>query len=195
MPPLIFVRVAASMAYERFYERCGTCARGLANGALLVRRSDRAPCALLARAFEITRAGSGAAIVRGRDARCRRKRSNIWSTKAGAARPLYRYLGTPTPAGRGRRLPPNATAAKERTRVCILRMEAAQVVCVHRCSAGHRLVAQPDVRQVAPRLADRRVELQRQRAPDRPILVLEVRHGPRQSLNIHFFAVARHLRM
>ena len=120
MPPRIFVRVAASMVYDFFYERCGTCARGLAMELFLVRRSDRAPCALLARAFEITRAGSGAAIVRGRDARCRRKRSNIWSTKAGAARPLYRYLGTPTPAGRGRRLPPNATAAKERTRVCYL---------------------------------------------------------------------------
>ena len=43
----------------------------------VVRRSDRAPCALLARAFEMARACSGKQVVRGRDARCRRKRSNI----------------------------------------------------------------------------------------------------------------------
>ena len=56
------------MVSERFYERCGTCARGLANGALLVRRSDRAPCALLARAFEMARARSGEQVVRVQDA-------------------------------------------------------------------------------------------------------------------------------
>ena len=75
---------------------------------------------------------------------------------------LPRYLGYPYadaaapaegvdyPTPRHRREGPECT---------ILRMEAAQVVCVHQCSAGHRLVAQPDVRQVAPRLADGGVEL------------------------------------
>ena len=54
---------------------------------------------------------------------------------------------------------PPPTPPPRRTRVCILRMEAAQVSCVHQCSAGHRLVAQPDVAEVAPRLADGGVEL------------------------------------
>ena len=57
---------------------------------------------------------------------------------------------------------------------------------VQGCSAGHRLVAEPDVRQVAPRLADRRVELQRQRAAHGPIFIFQVRHGPSASQYIPF---------
>ena len=56
MPPRIFVRVAASMADERW---------ALARAAWQMELSGSggltgAPCALLARAFETARAGSGA---------------------------------------------------------------------------------------------------------------------------------------
>ena len=66
---------------------------------------------------------------------------------------------------------------------------------VQECSAGHRLVAEPDVRQVAPRLADGGVQLQRQRAAHGPIFIFEIGDGPRQRLNIYLLSVARHLRV
>ena len=60
-----------------------------------------------------------------------------------------------------RHLPRHPRRRREGPECAILRIGMQTHRNVQECSAGHRLVAEPDVRQVAPRLADRLVELQR----------------------------------
>ena len=71
MPPLMVVRVAASICSAVLLR----ARSGLANGALCGQESDRAPCALLARAFEMARAAVANGSCAEQDARCRSQRS------------------------------------------------------------------------------------------------------------------------
>ena len=73
-----------------FYERCGTCAPVWQMELSVVRRSDRAPCALLARAFEMARACSGEQVVR-QVARCRKHSAGISATVCASLDVWYTY--------------------------------------------------------------------------------------------------------